>query len=68
MDKLNGYQPIGNYALKSEIPTKTSELTNDSNFITDEEVLSELCSITGYNSSKTQVLKNVNGIFKWVDE
>lgn len=68
MDKLNGYQPVGNYALKSEIPTKTSELTNDSNFITDEEVLSELCSITGYNSSKTQILKNVNGIFKWVDE
>ena len=68
MDKMNGYQPVGNYALKSEIPTKTSELTNDSNFIIDEEVLSELCSITGYNSSKTQVLKNVNGIFKWIDE
>lgn len=31
-------------------------------------VLSELRSITGYDSSKTQVLKNVNGIFKWVDE
>ena len=31
-------------------------------------MLSELRSITGYNSSKTQVLKNVNGIFKWVDE
>lgn len=31
-------------------------------------VLSELKSITGYNSSKTQVLKNVNGIFKWVNE
>ena len=67
MDKMNGYQPVGNYALKSEIPTvptKTSQLTNDSNFITVEEVLSELRSITGYNSSKTQVLKNVNGIFK----
>ena len=71
MDKMNGYQPVGNYALKSDIPivpTKTSQLTNDSNFITVEEVLSELRSITGYNSSKTQVLKNVNGIFKWVDE
>ena len=31
-------------------------------------VLSELRSITGYDSSKTQVLKNINGIFKWVDE
>ena len=71
MDKMNGYQPVGNYALKSEIPTvptKISQLINDSNFITVEEVLSELCSITGYDSSKTQVLKNVNGIFKWVDE
>ena len=68
---MNGYQPVGNYALKSDIPTvpkKTSQLINDSNFITVEEVLSELRSITGYDSSKTQVLKNVNGIFKWVDE
>ena len=31
-------------------------------------VLSELRSITGYDSSKTQVLKNINGIFKWIDE
>ena len=31
-------------------------------------MLSELRSITGYDSSKTQVLKNVNGIFKWVNE
>ena len=68
---MNGYQPVGNYALKSDIPTvptKTSQLINDSNFITVEEVLSELRSITGYDSSKTQVLKNVNGIFKWVNE
>ena len=71
MDKMNGYQPVGNYALKSDIPTvptKTSQLINDSNFITVEEVLSELRSITGYDSSKAQVLKNVNGIFKWIDE
>lgn len=31
---LNTKQDKGNYALKSEIPTKTSQLTNDSNFIT----------------------------------
>ncbi len=74
LTKANGdsyYQPVGNYALKSDIPTvptKTSQLINDSNFITVEEVLSELRSITGYDSNKTQVLKNVNGIFKWVDE
>ena len=29
-----GIQPYGNYALESEIPTKTSDLTNDSGFIT----------------------------------
>lgn len=31
---LNTKQDKGDYALKSEIPTKTSQLTNDSNFIT----------------------------------
>ena len=37
MDKMNGYQPVGNYALKSDIPTvptKTSQLINDSSYIT----------------------------------
>lgn len=29
-----GIQPVGNYALESDIPTNTSELTNDSGFIT----------------------------------
>lgn len=29
------YQPIGNYAEPSDIPTKTSQLTNDTGFITD---------------------------------
>lgn len=29
-----GLQPAGNYALESEMPTKTSDLTNDSGFIT----------------------------------
>lgn len=30
-----GIQPAGNYALESEIPTKTSDLTNDSGFISN---------------------------------
>lgn len=30
-----GIQPAGNYALSSELPTKTSDLTNDSGFITE---------------------------------
>lgn len=39
---LSGYQPVGNYALKSDIPTKVSELTNDSNFVTEAEVSGDL--------------------------
>lgn len=37
-----GIQPSGDYALKSELPTKTSELTNDSDYTTkayvDEQI------------------------------
>lgn len=29
IEKFHGYQPIGNYALRSEIPTKLSQLQND---------------------------------------
>jgi hypothetical protein len=39
---LSGYQPAGDYALKSDIPTKVSELTNDSNFVTEAEVSGDL--------------------------
>lgn len=34
---LSGYQPVGDYALKSDIPTKISELTNDSNFVSEAD-------------------------------
>lgn len=49
-----GIQPAGNYALKSEIPTKTSDLTNDSGFITgytetDPTVPNHVKSITQAN-------------------
>lgn len=29
------FQPLGNYAAPSDIPTQTSQLTNDSGYITD---------------------------------
>ena len=35
-------QPVGDYALKSDIPAKVSELTNDSNFVTEAEVSGDL--------------------------
>ena len=38
-DKLSETIDLSSYALKSELPTKVSDLTNDSNFVT-EEVLS----------------------------
>ena len=49
-----GIQPKGNYALESEIPTKTSDLTNDSGFITgyietDPTVPSHVKNITQAN-------------------
>ena len=49
-----GLQPAGNYALESEIPTKTSDLTNDSGFITsytetDPTVPSHVKNITQAN-------------------
>lgn len=36
-DKLAGTSDLSAYALKSELPTKTSDLTNDSGFITSNE-------------------------------
>ena len=36
---LDGKQPTGDYALTSDVPTKTSELTNDSGYITSAQVM-----------------------------
>lgn len=40
--KIDTKQDKGDYALKSDIPTKVSELTNDSNFVTEAEVSGDL--------------------------
>ena len=37
-EKLSNKQPKGDYALKTEIPTKVSQLSNDSNYQTAEDV------------------------------
>ena len=57
MDKMNGYQPVGNYALKSEIPTvptKTSQLINDSSYITSTDLnkVTELIPNTATTENK----------------
>lgn len=36
------FQPIGSYASQSEIPTKTSELINDSGYLTNVPMATEL--------------------------
>ena len=37
---LSDYQPKGNYALKSELPTKVSQLSNDSGYLTEHQDIS----------------------------
>lgn len=56
------YQPIGDYALKSEIPTvptKVSELTNDSNFQTEEQVTGKIEEIIGAAPEALDTLKEI---------
>lgn len=43
LDSL-GIQAKGDYALKSSIPTKTSQLTNDSGFLTEHQDISSLAT------------------------
>ena len=71
LSSLADYQPLSGmseYALKTDIPTKTSELTNDSGFITDE-ALSAYQPLSGMNvyalktdiPTKTSELTNDSG-------
>lgn len=46
----------------SVAPTKNTQLTNKS------YVDGKLATYTGYDATKTQVLKNINGTLTWVDE
>lgn len=47
-----GLQPKGDYALKSEIPTKTSKLINDSGYI-ENDASGEMSLAIGQNASAT---------------
>ena len=64
-DALENKQPKGNYALKtdlnnlankSEIPTQVSELTNDSNFATQTQVMQAIASIPQFKLSIVNAL------------
>ena len=54
LDEL-GIQEKGDYALKSELPTKTSELTNDSDYTTNEYVNNLIGDINTVLSTLTTV-------------
>ena len=43
---LTEHQSLENYALKSEIPTKTSDLTNDSGYLTEHQSLAAYSTTT----------------------
>lgn len=47
---LTEHQSLENYALKSEIPTKTSDLTNDSGYLTEHQSLAAYSTTTQVQS------------------
>ena len=54
LDNL-GIQAKGDYALKSSIPTKTSQLTNDSGFLTAHQDISNLATKSELNNKVDKV-------------
>lgn len=56
-----GIQPEGDYATLSDIPTKNSELENDSNFITSEDA-SQWYVTTGEDTQEINGVKTFNAI------
>lgn len=47
----------------------TARVYSDPNELTSKKYVDELLTTyTGYDATKTQVLKNINGTFTWVDE
>ena len=47
---LTEHQSLENYALRSEIPTKTSDLTNDSGYLTEHQSLADYSTTTEVQS------------------
>ena len=63
---------LDKFVTKEQYKAITAELAALSSRVTDlsETVSSNVSleSISNYDASKTQILKNVNGTFQWVDE
>lgn len=64
----NGYIILNARNLLSTSNTATYTPTGDYNPATKKYVDDKITSYTGYDATKTQVLKNVNGTLTWVDE
>ena len=59
---ISGVKTFNALPVSSVTPTTSNQLTNKS------YVDSVPTTYTGYDATKTQVLKNINGTFTWVDE
>ena len=57
MPYLTEHQSLAEYAKKSELPTKTSQLTNDSGFLTEHQDLSEYAT-KAYSDSNLNTAKD----------
>lgn len=56
---LTEHQSLENYALKSEIPTKTSDLTNDSGFLTEHQSLADYSTTTQVQSMINTAISSI---------
>lgn len=52
--------------ISSLVPSRDNELTNKK--YVDDTIKTHYEKMTGYDATKTQVLKNINGTLTWVDE
>lgn len=59
-EALDGKQNTGNYALRSDVPTKLSELDNDINFVDNEDLNRELAMKQDLLVNETNI-KSLNG-------
>ena len=63
-----GLQPKGDYANKDEIPTKTSQLENDSSFLTEHQDLSEYAKNTDIPTKTSELENDSEFITKELDD
>ena len=55
------FQPRGNYAAASDVPTRTSQLTNDSGYLTEMPAATE-SSIGGVKVDGTTITIDADGV------